>query len=487
LINLNFNNLAKESVDQGHDAFRPSVELNESRSGRSPHTFDLVPYTPPRRPLPYFLSIEGYSGKKPGADSVEPAGFFPQYQHSVDKKFTQQEIKFKSNEVSSALSPILAFNSDHQWIDEKSIIPVSGKKCSCKSVWCPVCFRSRFHDRIVEIFSPYDWQSTRHVILTVDPDLYESPFAALEDIREKRMVGEFIRRLRHGVKVKTGSRWVWKYKPVDVLRWAWFLEFHKNGFPHYHVFIQTPLKGSAGMIGGDFLRDCWKISKIVKETYFRDEAHFREMTGYYANKGYFEKGKEYQGRLPEDILNNVQGKIKRMNSSEKGYRERRELTEEQIEARNYQECKTFFDEQKGWSISNEEKQEFVSELESRIDEADEAKEKRKVNYRAMIANCGAQTYVELDIAEYHIAAICVLPWKKWKDTTGTYYNNRGYISKLTRDEIFELLASIVRVVPIPLISPPDSEGKRHAIPKDVATLFRIKSPPLGSERSDAGF
>ncbi|MBP7766428.1 MAG: hypothetical protein KA113_14680, partial [Syntrophaceae bacterium] len=31
-------------------------------------------------------------------------------------------------------------------------------------------------------------------------------------------------------------------------------------------------------------------------------------------------------------------------------------------------------------------------------------------------------------------------------------------------------------VPIPLISPPDSEGKRHAIPKEVATLFRIMSP-----------
>ena len=43
------------------------------------------------------------------------------------------------------------------------------------------------------------------------------------------------------------------------------------------------------------------------------------------------------------------------------------------------------------------------------------------------------------------------------------------------------------LVPIPLISPYDSEGIRHAVPGDVATLFRIMSPPLGSERSDAGF
>lgn len=38
-------------------------------------------------------------------------------------------------------------------------------------------------------------------------------------------------------------------------------------------------------------------------------------------------------------------------------------------------------------------------------------------------------------------------------------------------------------MPIPLISPPDSEGKRHAIPVDVATLFRIMSPLRG--RSEA--
>ncbi len=33
-------------------------------------------------------------------------------------------------------------------------------------------------------------------------------------------------------------------------------------------------------------------------------------------------------------------------------------------------------------------------------------------------------------------------------------------------------------MPIPLISPPDSEGIRHAIPMDVASLIRIMSPPL---------
>lgn len=411
---MNFNELTRE---KGHDAYGPSAELDESRNGRSPRC----------EVNPYFLSTEGYSDKNPGP-SHRASGFLSQYQHSVGKKITQQEINFKSDEVSSVFSSILATNSTHLWKNEKLNVPVSGKKVSCRSVWCPTCFRYRYHDRITEIFYPFDWQATRHVILTVDPELYESPSAAFADIRERRLVGEFIRRLRHGVKEKRGSRWVWKYRPVDVLRWAWFLEWHKNGFPHYHVFIQTPFRGSAGMIGGDFLRDCWKIAKMVKETYFHDEAHFHGMTGYYADKGYFEKGKEYQGRLPEDILNNVRGKIKRMNSSEKGYREKRELTEEVIELLNFHECRTFFNEQAGWSLTNE--------------------EKHGVNYRAIIANCGSRTYVELDIAEYHVTAICVVPWKTWKERTGNYYNDRGYVSKLTRDEILELLRSVVRVISI---------------------------------------
>lgn len=446
--------------------------------------------------LESFLSTEGYSDKNPGPFH-RAGGFLSQHQHSVDKKNIQQQINFQNEKVAFALAPILAFKSDQQWINEISVIPVAGKKCSCKSVWCPVCFRSRFHDRIVETFSKYDWQATRQVILTVDPALYESPSAAFAEIRERRLVGEFIRRLRHGVKVKVGSNWIWKYKPVEILRWAWFLEWHKNGYPHYHVFIQTPQRGSAGMIGGGFLRDSWKIAKIVKETYFRNESHFQEMTGYYANKGYFEKGKEYQGRLPEDILNNVKGKIKRMNSSEKGYRdkrelreteenietednikreENRELTKEQIEEQNFQECVTFFDEQKGWSISDEEKQEFVTDLENRINQADTVTEKHEVNYRAMIANCGAMTYVELDVAEHHINAICNLPWKKWKERAdGTDYSNKGYVNKLTRDEIFELLGSVVRVTSITKYLQKEDWKRANELAEKAAEEIRAKA------------
>lgn len=67
----------------------------------------------------------------------------------------------------------------------------------------------------------------------------------------------------------------------------------------------------------------------------------------------------------------------------------------------------------------------------------------------MIANCGEATYIELDIKEYRIAALCRLNFKKWKTKSdGLYYNNRGYVVNLSKEEIIELLTSIVRVTSI---------------------------------------
>lgn len=81
-----------------------------------------------------------------------------------------------------------------------------------------------------------------------------------------------------------------------------------------------------------------------------------------------------------------------------------------------------------------------------------------------------------------------MPSKTFQRCVEKYQGNFS-IKNFTCLDQFRIMvfAQLTYRVPIPLISPPDSEGIRHAIPKDVATLFRIMSPPLGSERSDAGF
>lgn len=379
-------------------------------------------------------------------------------------------------------APILDKISDHVWKDEKDVIPVSGRKCSCKSVWCPVCFRYRYHDRIKEIFAPFDWQFTRQVVLTVNPDLFECPADSLIYIREHHSVGEFIRRLRRGVKIKSGCRWVYKYQPVNVVRWAWFMEFHRNGFPHFHVFVQTDGKGKGGMIGGDRLRDSWSLAKWVKETYFNSEQHFKNLTGYYADKGYFEKGKEYQGLLPDDILDKFKSKIKRMNTSERKKTEKIEVNfmnennaekiETPFEEANMRACEIYFDECKGLRVDKAGLDNVMGKIGEEIEKCEEPAERKKVNYRVMIQNCGEATYIELDIRDYRFEAICKLNFKKWRAKAGAlYHNRRGYVVNLTKGEIIELLESVVRVTAI----------KKYM---DVSEYCRKRSNVLEREKYD---
>lgn len=376
----------------------------------------------------------------------------------VDKsEYLQQSVLgFLGKVENEKVRPILENKADDLWKDEKSV-PVAGKKCSCKSVWCPTCFKYLYKERIKQIFLPFDWQKTRQVVLTINPELFPSPVEALEYIREKHAVGEFIRRLRHGVKTKSGRRWVWKYEPVKISRWAWFMEFHKNGFPHFHVFIETEY-GKSGMIGGDFLRDTWKLAEWVKETYFQSEQHFRNLTGYYADKGYFEKGKKYQGLLPDVIMDNFKTKIKRMNSSERNKREKIKIEDSNIgelmttpfDDAGFRECIEYFDEQKGRpNVTREEFREVEKDICEKINQCENKEEKRQINYRVMIAGCGQYTYIELDIKEYRIGAVCKLDYQKWKKKAGgLFYNNRGYVVNLTKKEIVELLESVERITSI---------------------------------------
>jgi hypothetical protein len=319
-------------------------------------------------------------------------------------------------------------------------------------VWCPSCFYVIYREQIKSAFEGFDWRFTRQVVLTVDPARFESGYYAFDFIRNKHSVSEFVRRLRRGVKQKIGSSWVWKFEPINILRWAWFLEWHKNGFPHYHVFIQTDRCGAAGMIGGGFLRDSWNLASWVREEFFRNEEHFKNLTGYYAGKGYFEKGKQYQGILPVEILEKNTKRIKRYGHHEKNqYPERRkQMTEEEIEDRNYQKCITYFDEMANERKDRQEIDEALVRAQSRIEELRHADEKRShVDYKAMLSRCGQYVYVELDIKEFRFTAICAVDFNSWKKlSNGQFIGNKGYLCNMTIEQVTALLASVQRIVSI---------------------------------------
>ena len=80
--------------------------------------------------------------------------------------------------------------------------------------------------------------------------------------------------------------------------WVVCLEWHRNGFPHWHLTIDVTVQGKRGMIGGDNLRQYWPIGG-VRETPIKSKAHWYHLTGYFKKHGYFEKKKAHQGMLPK--------------------------------------------------------------------------------------------------------------------------------------------------------------------------------------------
>lgn len=84
-------------------------------------------------------------------------------------------------------------------------------------------------------------------------------------------------------------------------RWLWVLEFHRGGFPHWHLFIETT-RGKGGMIGKKIIQKRWKHG-IVWETYAKSEQHWQAICGYHRKAGYFAaETKAHQLELPEYLM-----------------------------------------------------------------------------------------------------------------------------------------------------------------------------------------
>jgi hypothetical protein len=160
-----------------------------------------------------------------------------------------------------------------------------GRKCACGSVWCLICFKLRRVPQIIERLLGFDWQSTRHVTLTIDRKKFSDGEQAHEYVTSKKLIAQVIHNLR-------------RTKGITVRDWSWYLEWHRDGFPHWHLFIDVVTKGKEGMIGGDNLRQYWKIG-AVRESHIRSALHWKRLTGYFQKHGYFEKSKAHQSTLPQ--------------------------------------------------------------------------------------------------------------------------------------------------------------------------------------------
>ena len=176
--------------------------------------------------------------------------------------------------LGKAERPILDKEEFLRLQDTYDEVQIIGCKGSCNSVWCPECYKrkggsKRFANRLSEL----DYKATRQVVLTVDLKKFDgSGQKAFEVLKSFKAIPQFIHNLKRTSK-------------INVVDWVWVLEWHTDGAPHWHLFIQT-LQGKKGKIGNATLLRHWPYG-LVFESFIKSKKHWLKFTDYFSANGYF--------------------------------------------------------------------------------------------------------------------------------------------------------------------------------------------------------
>ncbi len=204
-----------------------------------------------------------------------------------------------SQSLTSEDSPFTCKEESLQW-------QIGATKCSCHSSWCESCWKRYGKKALVDRLQSMDWTRVRQVVLSVDPSLYQNGEEAYEDITHRRGIGNLIKNLE-------------RTDGIRIVDYAGSIEWHENGLPHWHIFIETEEEGKSGMIGHANIKRRWPYGIYVNESYIKSEEHWVNLTGYFNSHGYFEKGKRYQGVLPDWAMKSIR-RIKRSFGMKQGHK-----------------------------------------------------------------------------------------------------------------------------------------------------------------------
>ena len=313
-------------------------------------------------------------------------------------------------------------------------VRVTARKCKCGSVWCPECSKLKWVPRMVDALSKFDWRRTRELVLTCDREAFKDGEEAFTYAQEHQVVRQFIRNLIRGCKEKIGKKWEWKYRPVKITNWRWFVEWHKDGFSHWHVFIETEKAGPAAMIGGDMVRHYWPLARWVKETYFKSERHWRNQVGYFGRNGYFHKDKRHQTRLPEWAMDKPGLRIRRSD----GYRFEKESDAKRIG--------DYFDRMSPMIVDK------------RTGEIRKWKGERSrvvKTYRERLEACGKRTWMKIVSAKETIKGLFAIPYKEIRNSyEGEFKRGLGYIFEVASQRLGEFLEKCEKVESYKQVSRP---------------------------------
>lgn len=260
----------------------------------------------------------------------------------------------------------------------------------CDHVWCKKCSKKQkiiLKNRLQQ----FNWRKTRHIRLSLNRNLFESELDAYEKC--KNGVAYFIKELKR------------KYG-IKITRWVRVLEFHEDGFLHYHVLVE---KADKGYIGQHIIESAWKKG-FCREYYFKVFKHWSQFTGYFESHGYFGKeGKGHQDTLPRALA----------------------LTNMIIR-------RFVYSENKDWIGARETSKKEFPNFYKRENEAE--RKPRKIN-QIRIDNCGMRTKYNCFMQDAPgLKGILNIPTKKMKEILkAEYIDNLGLYAKLYKTELRVLI------------------------------------------------
>jgi hypothetical protein len=295
------------------------------------------------------------------------------------------------------------------------------KKHSCNCSWCLSCFRRRSAPTIAAKLQEYDFERTRQLILTIDPSKFSNGYDAVVEISKKRAIAAYMRDLGRS-------------EGIHIDKWLWVREWHKNGFPHWHLFVEVDKKGKAGQIGHAKAAKRWRYG-YVREDYIRNAEHWDKFTKYFGKKGYFDKNKAHQAQLPSWA---IESKIRiRRFATSVDPTQKEELTKNEKSNRREKSLNRLENWRK--KMSNLLAPSLLDNLV--IFENPFAWQPGARPYKVILEECGASTVFTVmykGVEEYG-GMIRLGYYDMIAGLTGTFRPGVGYVIDMHKDEFFEWL------------------------------------------------
>lgn len=309
-----------------------------------------------------------------------------------------------------------------------------------------------------EIYSNWDYRYVRAFALTVDRDLYETGKEAYFAIQREKELAEFMRRLKrrllqHGVKIYD---------------YQWVLEWHKDGFPHWHCLVLLNKKGKAGRIATKIdLTGTWGKAKFIKEGYIHDAKHWAALAGYVSKHGYFGDGKKDQARLPEwaremPLTGEGRIRIKRMERMRQDYRNGAKPKRGGDKLVTMKEMDRLIRTFNG-SVYNEDAGDF-----------EEVYPKASITWGESLDSCGAKSLMTVHNKVFLLTMQINIPYKDVKEMGGEYYECQGWVIPMESDQILKLLEfgeEVVKYSRVEFDTFDDLEGETEMKPRGMEQTY----------------